>query len=123
VLIVDDDKVDRVLARELLEKNDIDVTEAKNGREALTLIAEEDFSLVVLDLQMPKMKGDAVLEELRKDPTTVGLPVIVLTGEEDPEIEALLIEEGADDYIRKPIDPARFVARVKATLRRATAAV
>jgi type II secretory ATPase GspE/PulE/Tfp pilus assembly ATPase PilB-like protein/CheY-like chemotaxis protein len=121
VLIVDDDKVDRVLARELLEKNDIDVSEAKNGREALSKVAEEEFSLVVLDLKMPKMKGDKVLKELREDPTTVGLPVIVLTGEEDPELEAKLIEQGADDYIRKPIDPARFVARIKATLRRATA--
>ncbi len=49
---------------------------------------------------------------------TVGLPVIVLTGTTDPDAELTLMEEGADDYIRKPFDPRRFMIRVKAALRR-----
>jgi two-component system response regulator TctD len=50
---------------------------------------------------------------------TAGLPVLVLTGSGSEELEAELMDEGADDYIRKPLDPARFVARIKTVLRRA----
>ena len=56
---------------------------------------------------------------MRQSVATAGLPVLVLTGTKSQAAEAQLMEEGADDYIRKPLEPARFVARVKAALRRA----
>lgn len=65
------------------------------------------------------MHGRDVLRRLRGAVATAGLPVVVLTGSSEADEEPILIEEGADDYIRKPIDPARFVARIKAALRRA----
>jgi DNA-binding response OmpR family regulator len=68
---------------------------------------------------MPGMDGREVLRRVRSAVLTAGLPVIVLTGSEAPETEVQLMEEGADDYILKPIDPPRFVARIKAALRRA----
>jgi DNA-binding response OmpR family regulator len=77
------------------------------------------FTLMVLDLEMPIMGGREVLERVRKSVATVALPIIVLTSTASEELEAQLMEEGADDYIRKPLEPARFVARVKAALRRA----
>jgi DNA-binding response OmpR family regulator len=67
---------------------------------------------------MPSMSGHDVLMRLRSNPATAALPVIVLTGSEAREDEAALMDAGADDYIKKPIDPARFVARVRAVLRR-----
>jgi DNA-binding response OmpR family regulator len=76
-------------------------------------------SLVVLDLEMPRLDGREVLRRLRADVRTAGLPVIVLTGAEGGTAEVELMEAGADDYIRKPMDPPRFVARVRAALRRA----
>jgi DNA-binding response OmpR family regulator len=60
-----------------------------------------------------------VLRAIRAAPRTAGLPVVVLTGEQQEGVEVAVMDEGADDYIRKPIEPARFVARIKAALRRA----
>ena len=65
------------------------------------------------------MTGREVLSRVRQSVHTAGLPVLVLTGSVADEIEAQLMDEGADDYIRKPLEPARFLARVKAALRRA----
>jgi DNA-binding response OmpR family regulator len=75
--------------------------------------------VVVLDLDMPRLGGREVLRRLRAEVATAGLPVVVLTGSESEGLEVELMEEGADDYVRKPIDPPRFVARVRAALRRA----
>ena len=123
VLLVDDDAVNRRVARTLLEKNGFDVTKAEDGQSGLDRILGPDaYDLVILDLEMPRLNGHQVLKNLRGSVGTAGLPVIVLTGSEDcdPEFsEVRLMDVGADDYIRKLIDPPRFLARVKATLRRA----
>ena len=74
---------------------------------------------MVLDLDMPLLGGREVLRAIRQSLATAGLPVVVLTGTPDPEAEVELMEEGADDYIRKPIDPPRFQSRIKAAVRRA----
>ncbi|MBI4538018.1 MAG: Flp pilus assembly complex ATPase component TadA [Gemmatimonadetes bacterium] len=120
ILVVDDDAEIRLLARTLLERDGLRVSEAADGAAALDLMsAGEDYSLVVLDLNMPGLDGRQVLARLRGSLTTAGLPVVVLTGLGDAETEVELMEQGADDYLRKPIEPARFLARVKAALRRA----
>ncbi len=120
ILVVDDDPEDRLLVRTMLRKNGYRVSEAGDGDEALDLIAKHgSFSLVVLDLEMPRLDGRVVLQRLRSSVSTAGLPVVVLTGSTNPEDEYQLMENGADDYLRKPIDPPRFMARVKAALRRA----
>ncbi len=121
VLVVDDDAVNRTLARALLEKEQFRVSEATDGSEALVHLARgTDLDLMVLDLDMPTLGGREVLKAVRSSVKSAGLPVVVLTGSSAPELEAELMEQGADDYIRKPLDPARFLARVKATLRRAS---
>jgi type II secretory ATPase GspE/PulE/Tfp pilus assembly ATPase PilB-like protein/ActR/RegA family two-component response regulator len=119
VLLVDDDPIIRRLARTLLEKIPVRVSEADDGPVSLAMIeAGNDFSLMILDLDMPSMSGHEVLVRLRSNAATAALPVIVLTGRESREDEAALMDAGADDYIKKPIDPSRFVARVRAVLRR-----
>lgn len=119
VLLVDDDPVTRALARKLLESNDLRVSEVGDGAAAMERLGErQQYDLLVLDLDMPKLGGREVLRRVRNSVATAGLPVVILTGSEDHEAEAQLMEEGADDYIRKPIDPPRFIARIKAALRR-----
>jgi type II secretory ATPase GspE/PulE/Tfp pilus assembly ATPase PilB-like protein/ActR/RegA family two-component response regulator len=119
VLLVDDDPIIRRLARTLLEKIPVKVSEADDGPIALAMLeAGNEFSLMILDLDMPSLTGHDVLVRLRSNPATAALPVIVLTGSEARDDEAALMDAGADDYIKKPIDPARFVARVRAMLRR-----
>ena len=119
VLIVDDDPASRMLARTVLQKHGHAVVEAGNGLEALErLRSEPSVSLVVADLNMPELDGLELLWEMRDVPEWSHIPVIVLTGETDDLLETKLIEEGADDYICKPLDPRLFAARVGATIRR-----
>jgi len=120
VLLVDDDATSRRLARSLLEHAGHCVTEAADGDVALEMLRSgAACCLIVLDLTMPRMDGRQVLEAVRASAATAALPVVVLTGAEDQATEIELLDAGADDYIRKPIDPARFIARVRAALRRA----
>jgi CheY-like chemotaxis protein len=119
VLVVDDDPSARLLVKALLEKRGFDVLQAGNGLEALQLLdREKGVALVVADLNMPRMDGLELMWEIRDRRQTRHLPVIVVTGEIDEILETQLLEEGADDYIRKPLDPRLFLARVEATIRR-----
>jgi type IV pilus assembly protein PilB len=120
VLIVDDDPMVRLLAKNLLEHRGMAVDEANDGASGEDKLesAAHPYQLAIIDLLMPGMDGETLLRRLRAGGRQ-GLPVIVLTGTDDASAEARLLAEGADDYIRKPIDPDRFVARVHAVLRRA----
>ena len=117
---MDDDGANRTIAKALLESEGHSVVEACDGVEAMEFLQSgKAFSLMVLDLEMPRKDGREVLKETRGSIATVGLPVIILTGTTDPDAELTLMDAGADDYIRKPFDPRRFMTRVKAALRRA----
>jgi CheY-like chemotaxis protein len=120
VLIVDDDPTARLLARSVLEKAGYTVEEAGDGLEALERLASSaPVGVVVADLNMPRLDGLELIWEMRAADAWSHVPVIVVTGETDEVLETKLIEEGADDYIRKPLDPRLFLARVAATIRRA----
>lgn len=120
VLLADDDPMVRHLATSILESGGYRVRQARDGVEALSIIdAGEDVALVVTDLRMPGLGGDGLVQQLRSRVQTAMLPIIVLTGSDEYDTEVKLMDAGADDYIRKPIDPPRFLARVKAALRRA----
>jgi len=119
ILIVDDDPGGRMLMRTVLEKNGFSVSEADDGTTALPLLQlADDIDAVLLDLMMKSMDGLEVLLRIRKHRTTAGLPVVILTASTDPEDEQRLLLAGADDYLRKPVDPHRLVQRMKAVLRR-----
>jgi type II secretory ATPase GspE/PulE/Tfp pilus assembly ATPase PilB-like protein/CheY-like chemotaxis protein len=121
ILIADDDPVQRLLVSATLEKNGFRVAQAEDGEEALRrLMGGEECSLLLTDLHMPKMNGDMLVRSLRADPRMATLPIVVLTGSEIADRESELIDIGADDYIRKPVDPPRLLARVRAALRRAS---
>ena len=77
------------------------------------------FHLVVLDLAMPGLDGRDVLDRIRGSVDTSALPVLIRTGKGSDELEAELLEAGADDYVDKSVDETRFMARVRAVLRRA----
>jgi CheY-like chemotaxis protein len=121
VLIADDDAVLRTLARTMLEQSGFRVDEANDGVATVERLVTGDMpSLLILDLDMPGLDGHAVLAQLRSRLPTAGLPVVVLTASENPDDELRAMELGADDYVRKPIDPPRFLARIRAALRRAS---
>lgn len=119
VLVVDDEVGQRELFRSLLEENGYRVTVAKDGPAAMALMrTDASYHLVTLDYYMDKMNGLRVLQQIRADGATRQVPVIMVTGADDRRIEMSLFEAGADDFISKPIDPALFLLRVKAVLRR-----
>jgi len=120
ILVVDDDPVTRELAVGVLRATGFAVEQATDGQAAIDVLKHDPrYSLMTLDLGMPRLGGLEVLRQLRSAPHTSGLPIVVLTGTDCEETEIELMNEGADDYLRKPLDPARFVARVRAVLRRA----
>ncbi len=120
ILLVDDDEDARLLMRTLLERDGYVVLEVEDGHEALDLLKEDqEFNLVILDLAMPGLDGRAVLNQVRGSVETAALPILIRTGTGSDEIEAQLLEAGADDYVEKSVDADRFMARVHAVLRRA----
>ncbi len=119
ILLVDDDEEARLFMRTLLEKEDFEVLEAEHGQKALDILkTDPDFSLIILDLQMPGIDGREVLHQIRNSVDTGALPVLIRTGTGSDRVEAELLEAGADDYLDKSVDPSRFLARVRAVLRR-----
>jgi type IV pilus assembly protein PilB len=119
VLLVDDDPGARLMMRTLLEKEGLQVFEAQSGSQALDQLKEDpNYSLMILDLSMPGMDGREVLDRIRGSVDTAALPVLIRTGTGNDRMEAELLEAGADDYLDKSVDPDRFIARVKAVLRR-----
>ena len=119
IMLVDDDSDARLMMRNLLEKEAYEVHEAEGGTQALDLLkADPNFSLLILDLSMPGMDGRELLDKVRGNVETAALPVLIRTGMGDDRLEAELLEAGADDYLDKSVDAVRFVARVKAVLRR-----
>lgn len=117
ILIVDDDKEIRELVALYLGSERFYTDTAADGVEALQKIEEKEYSLVILDIMMPKMDGIETLIEIRKK---YKMPVIFLTAksEEIDMIKGLTL--GADDYISKPFSSMELIARVKAHLRRYT---
>lgn len=120
VLVVDDDREIRDLLGRFLTKHDYRVSGAKDGQEMRRVLRDWHIDLVILDLMLPGEDGLMLCRDLR---TTSQIPVIMLTmmGEETDRIIGL--EMGADDYLPKPFNPRELLARLKAVLRRARAAV
>jgi CheY-like chemotaxis protein len=118
ILIADDDPQMRRLVRSILERDGYEVSEAADGLDALDQVESKAFDLMVLDVDMPRLDGLGVLEELRARVTTSGVPVIVLTARTD-DTESRVLDLGAQDYLTKPIQAQSLQARVKAVLRRA----
>lgn len=116
ILVVDDEARMRKLVKDFLIKKNYEVIEAADGQEALDVFFDQnDISLVILDVMMPKMDGWEVLKEIR---AYSKIPVIMLTAKGDERDELKGFDSGADEYISKPFSPKILVARVDALLRR-----
>lgn len=117
LLIVDDEWNMRNLIKIYLRQEHIELVEAQNGREALILIEDQRFDLIILDIMMPDMDGWEVCRTIRKQSN---IPILMLTARTDVEDIVRGLSEGADDYVTKPFAPEELIARVNALLRRTT---
>lgn len=117
VLVVDDDDINRVLTRELLKTRGYEVMCAADAHEARDLIAAHPPDLILLDVIMPGKSGIDLCRELKENPATRLIPLILLTGMAEPEFKLRGINAGADDFLNKPINTQELFARVHSLLR------
>src|SRR6476659_10665745 len=116
LLVVDDNKVNRLLLTRSLELQGHTVASAPNGRVALEMLKDGAFDLLLLDMEMPEMNGFEVLEQLAADRALRDLPVIVTSSLEGLGNVVRCIELGAEDYLAKPVNAVLLKARIGASL-------
>jgi CheY-like chemotaxis protein len=116
VLVVDDERLNRMVLRRALEAEGRTVSEAPNGRVALQILAAEPIDVVLLDLVMPELDGYQTLAAIKASPALDHVPVIVISGVDELESVVRCIEAGATDYLMKPFEPALLRARLESSL-------
>ena len=123
VLVVEDEADVANLVKHALERGgDAEVDIAVTAAGALDAIAKAPPDLVVLDLNLPGLDGTEVCRRLRARPATATMPIIMLTARTEESDRVLGLDLGADDYLTKPFSPRELAARVRAVLRRRSAA-
>ncbi len=116
VLVVDDDPVILELLRINFEIEGFEVFSASDGQEGLERARADRPDVVLSDIMMPRLDGLQLLARLRDDPTTAGVPVVLLSAKaQNAEVQRGLAL-GADDYVTKPFDPLELIDRVNAVL-------
>lgn len=113
ILVVEDEENIRKVIKKILEINEFEVLEARDGAEAMDIFYSEKIDLIVLDWMLPKISGIEVLKMIREESS---LPILMLTAksQEDDEVEGL--EVGANDYLKKPFSLKILITRVKKLL-------
>ena len=115
VLVVDDEKLIVKGIRFSLEQDGMEVDCAYDGEEALQMIQEKEYDIILLDVMLPKLTGFEVCQQVRE---FSNVPVVMLTAKGDDMDKILGLEYGADDYITKPFNILEVKARIKAIMRR-----
>lgn len=116
ILVVDDNRMNRIKLSRALEQQGRTADLAQNGREALQMLRERPYDVVLLDLVMPEMDGFEVLETMRADADLREIVVIVISAVDEMESIVRCIEMGATDYLLKPFDPVLLRARLETSL-------
>jgi signal transduction histidine kinase len=118
VLVVDDNRLNRLKLARSMEIHGLQVTLAENGQEALDILATQPFDVVLLDILMPEMDGYEVLAKMKADADLRNIPVIVISALDETDSAVRCIEMGAEDYLPKPFNPVFLRARLEASLRK-----
>lgn len=120
VLAIDDDPAMTDLLALLLKTNKLDVITANNGPDGITLVKTASPDIVLLDMMMPDMDGREVCREIRK---FSNVPIVVLSALNNPGVVASALDEGADDYLIKPVPSSILIAHINSLARRSTTGV
>ena len=118
VLVVEDEGAQREVLHYNLEAEGFDVVMADNGEDALLLVAEEQPDLIVLDWMLPRVSGIEVCRQVKADPATRSIPIIMLYARSEESDRVRGLETGADDYVVKPYSVVELMARLRTQLRR-----
>ncbi|MFH2218490.1 MAG: ATPase, T2SS/T4P/T4SS family [Pseudomonadota bacterium] len=118
ILVADDDEIVLKILANVLETENFIVITAPDGSEAIKKTFQEKPDLIVTDYLMPHMDGMALIKKLKSELSTRLIPIIIISALDEVESEVALIEAGADDYLAKPIETRRLVARINRLLNR-----
>jgi CheY-like chemotaxis protein len=119
VLVVDDDIRNSFAMTSLLERHNMAVYSAENGRDAIEVLrGNDDIDVVLMDIMMPEMDGYDTMQEIRKVPKFKELPILALTAKAMKGDREKCIEAGASDYVTKPVDPDQLVSLLRVWLYR-----
>lgn len=116
ILIIEDNMEIHQMEKDLLEKSGYETVSAYSGTEALLRVKMEHFDLIILDLMLPGLSGDEVLQKIREEKKTA---ILCVTAVDSVDSKVKLMKLGADDYLVKPFHYEEFLVRVEALLRRA----
>lgn len=116
VLVVDDIESNREILRRRLSRSGFKIDTASDGYKALTMLAEKEYDIVLLDIMMPGLSGIDVLKVIRGDTKWKNLPIIMVTAKDEGDILPECLDMGADDYVSKPINISVLKARMGAQL-------
>lgn len=120
VLIVEDEELIREVVKDYFEDADYEVTETGDGLEAIDLVDEQEFDLILLDIMLPKIDGFSICRRIRK---TKSVPIIIITARSEEDDRLTGYELGADDYVTKPFSPKVLLAKANALIRRVSGTV
>jgi two-component system sensor histidine kinase/response regulator len=113
ILLAEDNAINQEIATEILEQAGYSVVGAENGEMALRKLRDEDFDVVLMDLQMPVMDGFQATAELRRDPKLKSIPVIAMTAHAMTGDRERCLAAGMDDYVTKPVDPETLLQTIE----------
>ena len=119
ILIVDDEKNIRNVISEYAKFDGFETAEAADGMEAVEMCRSEDYDLIIMDIMMPRLDGYSAVKEIRKTKQT---PVIMLSARGEEYDKLFGFELGVDDYVTKPFSPKELLARIRAVIKRSSAA-
>ncbi len=117
ILVIDDSLTVRMSLQDLFRRQGYEVVIAENGRSGLKELEKQRFDVVILDLVMPEMGGDEVLKEIKSSKENALVPVIMLTAISDHDSLVNCLDQGADDFVRKPWDERELLGRLRAMVR------
>lgn len=129
IMVVDDDQDTVAILSHHLQREGFVPIEANSGAQCLKLVHENEVDVILLDLMMPEMDGFQVVKELRKNPMTAEIPVIMITARDDLDARAEGMRLGVSDFLAKPVFRRQLASRIRAqlevvqTARNATAAM
>ena len=118
ILVVDDNRMNRVKLARSLEQQGHEVASAEDGEQALEMLAARRYDAVLLDIVMPGLDGFQVLERIKNDSDLRDIPVIVISAVDEMDSAVRCIEIGAEDYLPKPFNPVLLRARLNASLQK-----
>lgn len=116
ILIVEDDELNCELLKRRLEAAKYKVSTVSTGTQALKLITEQKFDLVLLDIMLPDINGVKVLEQIKQDPNNASLQIIMLTANSEREMVLKCLDGGAADYLTKPFSMSIVKERIQRNL-------